>query len=86
MKMNTLFQKKIFLELEKEHFNSLYHIIDGNIKSIAAEQTTTECSTTYFIDERIAQESSLVCILCEKDGLVIEYQRSKRDVTFATPH
>ena len=76
----------VFLELEKVHYNSLYHILESNIKSVLDEQLFSDSEATDFIDEKIERESGLVCNICEKMGLTISYpktQKQKRNVTFA---
>ena len=40
------------LELDKEHYNSLYHIIKVTIKSVANEQRKTSGNLTDFIDKK----------------------------------
>ena len=67
----------LFSELDKEHYNSLYHIIETNIKSVAAEQRNTNGKVTDFIDDKIEKESCLICTVCEKDGLLIPYLKTK---------
>ena len=58
----------LFLELDKEHYNSLYHIIEANIKS---------GDLIDFI-EKIERDSCLVCSVCEQNGITIQYKRTKR--------
>ena len=41
----------LFLVLDKEHYNSLYHIIKANIKSVANEQRNTSRDLIDFIDK-----------------------------------
>ena len=67
----------LFLELDKEHYNSLYHIIEANIKSVANEQRNTSGDLTDFMDEKIERDTCLVCSVCEKNGLTIQYKRTK---------
>ena len=80
----VVIQKKVvaedplFLELDKAHYNSLYHIIEANIKSVANEQRNTSGDLTDFIDEKIERDTFLVCSVCEKNGLTIQYKRTKR--------
>ena len=40
------------LELDKEHYNSLYHVIKVIIKSVANEQRKTSGNLTDFIDKK----------------------------------
>ena len=68
----------LFLEFDKEHYNSLYHIIEANIKSVANEQRNTSEDLTDFTDEKIERDTCLVCSVCEKNGLTIQYKRTKR--------
>ena len=41
----------LFLELDKEHYNSLYYVIETNIKSVGAKQRNTNGKVTDFIDD-----------------------------------
>ena len=43
----------LFLELDKEHCNSLYHVIEASIKSVANEQRNTSVDLTDFIDQKL---------------------------------
>ena len=76
----------LFLELDKEHYNSLYHVIETNIKSVAAEQRNTNGKVTDFIDDKIEKESCLIRTVCEKDGLSIPYPKTKRKCDICHTH
>ena len=68
----------LFLELDKAHYNSLCHIIEANIKSVASEQRNTSGDLIDFIDEKIERDTFLVSSVCDKNGLTIQYKRTKR--------
>ena len=78
MKMIRDAEDPLFLELNKELYNSLYHVIETNIKSVVAKQRNTNGKVTDFIDNKIEKESCLVCTVCEKDGLSIPYPKTKQ--------
>ena len=78
MKMIRDAEDPLFLELNKEHYNSLYHVIKTNIKSVVAKQRNTNGKVTDFIDDKIEKESCLICTVCEKDGLSIPYPETKQ--------
>ena len=71
-------EDSLFLELNKEHDNSLYHVIETYIKSVAAEQRNTNGKVTDFSDDKIEKESCLIRTVCEKDGLSTPYPKTKR--------
>ena len=66
----------LFLELDREHYNSLYYVIETNIKSVGAKQRNTNGKVTDFIDDKIKKESSLTCTVCKKDELLIPYPKT----------
>ena len=67
----------LFLVLDKEHYNSLYHIIKANIKSVANEQRNTSRDLIDFIDKKFERDGCLVCSVCQKNGISIQYKRRK---------
>ena len=67
----------LFLVLDKEHYNSLYHIIKANIKSVANEQRNTSRDLIDFIDKKFERDGCLVCSVCQKNGITIQYKRRK---------
>ena len=68
----------LFLELNKEHCNRLYHIIEANIKSVANEQRNTSGDLTNFSEEKIERDTCLVCSVREKSGIMIQYKKKNR--------
>ena len=67
----------LFLVLDKEHYNSLYHIIKANIKSVANEQRNTSRDLIDFIDKKFERDGCLVCSVFQKNGISIQYKRRK---------
>ena len=66
----------LFLELDKEHCNSLYHVIEASIKSVANEQRNTSVDLTDFIDQKLERNTCLVCSVREENGIMIQYKRT----------
>ena len=66
----------LFLELDKEHCNSLYHVIEASIKSVANEQRNTLVDLTDFIDQKLEWDTCLVCSVREENGIMIQYKRA----------
>ena len=74
----------LFLELDKAHYNSLCHIIEANIKSVASEQRNTSGDLIDFIDEKIERDTFLVSSVCDKNGLTIQYKGQNENAIYVT--